>query len=151
MSEEKLFKAVTVFISLKHFEIIQDLAKHSGLPMSRIINFAIDNELDSPSPFNYPVTLPISQYIDGAYIDEARKIINFLRKVGKKGIPRDQLVLCRRDMGILNRETFMLGYRELLEQKFIEEIPAPKKLYVKYPPDYKFVRLTDDMLAKGPQ
>lgn len=50
-------------------------------------------------------------------------------------------MLCRRDIGILNKATFMLAFRELLEVGVIEEVPVPRKVKFTYPAGYKYVRL----------
>jgi len=48
---------------------------------------------------------------------------------------------CRRDMEIPNRETFLLAYRELLENEIISEEKPGKMVKFKYSDDYKYTKL----------
>lgn len=115
-------------------------AEKSGLPTSRLFCIAVDNELDAPVPFNFPCLIPSNTYIEMAYAEEAQRIAKYLVKF-VNGTSRDQLMLCRRDIGVINKTTFMLAYRELLEVGVIEEVPVPKNVKFKYPQGHKYVRL----------
>lgn len=119
---------------------VKQKAEQAGLPVSRLFCIAVDNELDAPVPFNFPCLLPSNTYIEMAYAEEAQKIARYLTKF-LNGTGRDQLMLCRRDIGIPNKTTFMLAYRELLEVGVIEEVAVPKKVKFKYPAGYKYARL----------
>lgn len=122
-------------------KILKLKSEESGLPISRLIAIAIDNELDSPSPFTYLCSWPINEYIEYAYVEEAQKIYQYLLKF-PSGIGRDLLMLHRRDIGVTNRNDLMLALRELLEKDMIEEIPVPKNAkFKKYKKDYKYIRL----------
>lgn len=135
----RLFSDITVYMTP---EQKLELKKHSeriGLPMARLAAIAIDNEFDQADPFNYPCTLPTTPFIEGAYVDEAGKILRYLGRL-REGASRDQLMLARRTIGILNRETFRHAYRELLEVGLVEEVtPKPKResYKFKYPDNYK--------------
>ncbi len=119
---------------------VKEKAEAAGLPVSRLFCIAVDNELDAPVPFNFPCLLPSNTFIEMAYAEEAQLIAKYLVRF-LNGTSRDQLMLCRRDIGVLNKTTFMLAYRELLEAKVIEEVPPPKKARFKYPAGYKYTRL----------
>jgi len=107
--------------------IIQKVHEKTGLPISRLIAIAIDNEVsESVSPFNYPCLMPTSPYVEYAYADEAGKLLRFIQLYEEKPMTIEQLMLCRRDAGIPSREVFMLAYRELLEKNMIEEF-SPRK------------------------
>lgn len=135
------FASSTTFIGHKTLEILRKRAASMGLPVSKVIAFAIDNELDAAHPFNYPCTLPTTIYIENAYADEAQKLFTYLRKF-PTGIGRETLVLNRRDYGVPSRETVMLAYRELLERDLIEEVPPPGKSKFKgYPASYRYTRI----------
>ena len=134
------FALMKVYVPRGLATAIKVKSEQTGIPMSRLFCIAVDNELDAPVPFNFPCVLPSNTYIEMAYAEEAQLIAKYLVKF-INGCGRDQLMLCRRDIGILNKTTFMLAFRELLEVGVIEEIPVPKKVKFKYPAGYKYVRL----------
>lgn len=141
------FVKIQVYVPRSVHKILKEKSDEMKLPISRICAIAIDNELDSPAPFTYPCVLPKSDYIPQAYIGEAGKISRFLLKF-PYGIGRDGLMLLRRDIGIPNREQLMLGYRELLEIDYIEEIKQPLRSKFNYGPDYLYTKLVDVEIPK---
>jgi len=135
------FRKVSVFMPESLFQMLDEKRRENKLPMSRLVCYAIDNELDAPSPFSYLCQYPLNEYMQYAYAKEATLIAQWLAKC-PSGMPRDQLMLCRRDMGIVDKENFMLAYRELLESKMVGEIDPPKKnKFKKYPDGYKYIML----------
>lgn len=134
------FAMVKVYVPRALVTAMKVKSEQTGLPVSRLFCIAVDNELDAPVPFNFPCILPSNTYIEMAYAEEAQLIAKYLVKF-VNGCGRDQLMLCRRDIGILNKTTFMLAFRELLEVGVIEEVPVPRKVKFKYPAGYKYVRL----------
>lgn len=134
------FAMVKVYVPRALVDTVATRAKSMGLPLSRLFCIAVDNELDAPVPFNFPCVLPSNTYIEMAYADEAQKIAAYLVKF-LNGTSRDQLMLCRRDIGVLNKQTFMLALRELLEVGVVEEVPVPRNVKFKYPAGAKYIRL----------
>lgn len=134
------FAMVKVYCPRALVTAVKELSEKQGRPLSRLFCVAVDNELDAPVPFNFPCLLPSNSYIEMAYAEEAQLIAKYLVKF-VNGTSREQLVLCRRDIGVLNKTTFMLAYRELLEVGVIEEVPVPRKVKFKYPAGTKYVRL----------
>lgn len=129
------------FLPLETIEILKERSHKTGIPVSRLIAFAVDNELDAPNPFCYLTELPDNIYIEGAYMDQAQKILRFLQKF-PIGVGRDMLMLCRRDMGVGNKQNFLLGLRELYETNMIVDSKPPKSAKFKsYAPDYKYINL----------
>lgn len=142
------FDSVAVFLPKKMAEIIKMRAAAMGLPVSRLICYAIDNELDAPVPFTYATELPLTGYTEFAYSDEAQKIYNYLLKF-PSGIGRDYLVLCRRDFGIASRDDVLLGLRELIEQDVVREVNPPGNTKFKgYKEDYKYIQFTKHFKKK---
>jgi hypothetical protein len=134
------FEGIQVFLPKSIKGILQETSERMGLPMSKLTAIAIDNELDSPVPFAYNCLLPSSVFIPNAFAAEAARIVSYLMRF-PSGTGRDQLMLCRRDMDIPNKETFMYAYRELLEVGIIEEVPPPPRVKFEYPVGYKYTRL----------
>lgn len=134
------FALLKVYVPRALANAVKTKSEASGLPVSRLFCIAVDNELDAPVPFNFPCVIPSNSYIEMAYADEAQKIAKYLTKF-LNGTSRDQLMLCRRDIGVINKTTFMLAYRELLEVGVIEETSVPKNVKFKYPAGHKYVRL----------
>lgn len=133
------FQVVKIFMSRGTYGLLKEKSK-SGVPISKLIQIATDNELSAPAPFNFECPMPQNVFVELAYIQEAQLIAKYMVKF-PSGTGRDQLMLCRRDIGIENKQTFMLAYRELLKANVIEEIPVPKKAKFNYPVGYRYVRL----------
>lgn len=134
------FALLKIYVPRALADAIKAIGTAQSRPVSRLFCIAVDNELDAPVPFNFPCLLPSNTYIEMAYAEEAQKIAKYLVKF-LNGTSREQLMLCRRDIGVLNKTTFMLAYRELLEVGVIEEVPVPKNVKFKYPAGSKYVRL----------
>jgi len=113
-------------------QVLEKYKNLLNIPVAMLIARAIDNELDSEVPFNYPCQIPTEpEFEEGAYFDEAKKIYDYL---SDKGTPMDKeyLMLHRREMGITSREKFLLGLRELLNSPMVEEF-RPKRGFFDYP------------------
>lgn len=137
---DNAFQHVKLYMSKATYEMLRIRSNAKGIPISKLVQVAIDNELDAPAPFSFLCEMPTQTFIENAYIDEAQKLAKYLIKF-PSGTGRDQLMLMRRDIGIPNKETFMLAYRELLEANVIEEVGVPKSSKFKYPMGYKYARL----------
>jgi hypothetical protein len=140
VKENNPFALIKVFFPKGTEDILREKSKASGLPMSRLIAIAVDNELDTPVPFNYQCELPSSVFVEFAYAEEAQKIARFLLRF-PSGTGRDTLMLCRRDIGVPDRATFMYAYRELLQADMIEEFKPGGRVKFEYPEGYKYTRL----------
>lgn len=116
----RLFTDTTVLLAPAEKQLLTEWSDKLGIPQSRLLAIALDNELDQETPFHYPCTLPTTDYIPGAYMSEATKILRFLEYF-RDGTGRDMLMLSRRSIGIPNRADLMLGFRELLMEKMVEE------------------------------
>jgi hypothetical protein len=139
--EDDPFVEVKVYMPKSLHYILKAKSNEAHIPISKLICIALDNELDVPVPFLYPTELPASPYVQDAYIDEAGKIYDFLKKI-PYGIARDHLLLCRRDMSVQTREVLLLAYRELLETDLIEEF-YPEDASFRYPLNYRYTRRKD--------
>lgn len=91
---------------------IKAIAEAEGLPVSKLINYAVDHERERKRPFCYDTDMPETKYVPSAYAEEAAKILRFLSKY-PRGITLDSLCLLRRVIGIESKLDFMCGYREL--------------------------------------
>ncbi len=143
--EHNPFDQIAVFLPKQLARIVRETSERMGLPMSRLIGYAVDNELLAVQPFAFPCPLPMNTYVEHAYMEEAQRIYNYLLKF-PNGLGRDQLVLCRHDLGIPNKETFLQGLRELFEREMIQEIKPPPRTKFVYPEGYKYIRLKKDVL-----
>lgn len=136
------FAVANTYLSIKTNQVLKKRAEEMGLPISKLIAIAIDNELDAPVPFNYPCLLPSNIFIEGAYVAECQRIARYLIQF-PSGTGRETLMLHRRDMEIPDRDTFMLAYRELLKAGVIEEVAVPKKSKFDYPVGYRYTKLVN--------
>lgn len=117
--------------------LYEELVKKSHemrTPISRLICYALDNALASEG-FNYPCDLPTNEYVEGAYVDEGSKIYRFMERTGPKGI--DQLLLSRREIGVLKKETILLAVREILKRGTLVDLERPRYNPNSYPTGYK--------------
>lgn len=126
------------------YKILRDLSAVRKVPITRLICFAIDKEIDSDDMFDYPTPDPLNEFIEDAYTNEAGTIFRML-KFFKGGLSRDQLMLFRRGMG-MDKETVMLAVRELLKSKMVHEVPIGRNYTnFEYPPEYKVLRMVEEI------
>src|SRR5690606_20669044 len=106
-----------------------------GLPVPRLLEIAIDNELECTPPFNYQIPWPTEPYKEFEHAVNAKKITDFLVRF-RDGLGLEMLLLLRRDIGIPDKKDFMLAFRECVEQKRVKEI-RPANTMFKYGPEYR--------------
>lgn len=141
--------AVNVHLPKLTYELLKGMSQARDLPVSKLICYAIDNELDCDPPFNYGTNIPDMEYKEYEYAEEASKILKYLMKhFQKPGTGLDMLLLCRRDIGIEKRDRFLLGFRELLEKGLIEEF-YPQKVKFRYGKDYRYYRPSIDVIEEA--
>lgn len=140
--EEKAMQHAGTFLPPSLLQKIKKVAAERDIPAARIIAFAVDNEItESNVPFNYPCEMPSSPYVEYAYAEEAGRLMRFIQRFESNPMTLNQLMLCRRDIGIPSREVLMLAYRELLEKKMVEEY-LPRE--AKYEKQTKRIRPVQD-------
>lgn len=131
LPKEKFLVKLDVHLDAKTYEYLTKLKEGpDGLPLSRYVQIAIDNEMDQEKPFHYALKFPDEPYLEDKYAHEANLIFDFMRKYSYKGISLMMLMLLRRVVGISDRERVYRGYVELLNTGLVEE---------NYPKDEKFV------------
>lgn len=110
-------------------EILRAKRLGTSIPVSRLVAIALDNELDSTIPFNYPCELPerVTEYL---YAAEAGRLLAFLTRA-PTGVARDTIMLCRRDIGVMDRDALMGAMKELLDKNLIEEFDFKGKIRVR--------------------
>jgi hypothetical protein len=125
------FIKIPVFISKKTKQILEEKGFELRERVSRLVAIAIDNELASDPPFRYDAEMPTVEYVENQYSNEAGKILRFLEKF-PTGASLTSLLLCKRDIGILSKAQFMLGFRELIKVDLIEEF-KPQSAFARRP------------------
>lgn len=125
--------------------ILRSKSNRLGLPISRLICYAIDHELDrGEEAFMYDDELPKIEINDFDYAEEAGKISTYLNNY-PNGLGIDSLIMARRDMKIETREQVKLGIMELLKHKIIERVkPRKSSTFKKFKDDYRKYRLVDE-------
>jgi hypothetical protein len=140
MKKERPFtKLEASFIPFSMFEKLKKLSYEKRVPISMLIAIAIDNEFDSPNPFNYPVDEPTSEFIPEAFFKEANKIYDFLVEF-PQGFDKASLMLLREDIGITGKDEFRFGLRELLLSETLVEFFRPMRLNFPYEFGYQRIR-----------
>jgi len=139
--DKKMIK-FQVFFSKKHEEQLRYYAKRHGLPMSQLVAMAIDNELFEQKeriPFKWNLKFSDDQFEEYTWANEAGKIMNFLKDLQYTGMSLTQLLICRHDFGVPDKEVVKNALKELLDKEMIEEF---SKYYLKHVG-------SDDELATG--
>lgn len=136
--ENDLFEKVAPYIPRNTHAILRALSLERGLPVSRLIAIAIDNELDQEIPFSYPVDLP-DTYTEYLYAKECAALLTALQKA-PAGVGRDMLVLARRDLGIADRDVLLTCLRELYDKGLAEEILPLNPKFGFFHKAYRYVR-----------
>lgn len=140
--QELEFEAIKAYIPPMIHAKLKDASRLQGLPMSRLMAIALDNEFDQEMPFHYPTDLLDEPYEEYAYVNEANKILDYLCKF-RNGIGRDALLLSRRDLGIEKREDILRGLRELYEKDMIEDVVPRRTRFTFWLNSYRVVRVKD--------
>lgn len=138
-NEENPIAKVEVYMPKSMANLLRELSELKNLPMSRLICYAVDNEMVTGEPFTYLFNVPEEDFT-GVYTVEGNKIRRYLENF-PKGTGRDMLLLCRRDIGIPNKTVFHRAYKELLQNAMIEEIKPPPLTRFKYDANYRYVRI----------
>lgn len=131
---------VRVFFHVPRYLYIEleKLAEAKGLPVSRLVCYALFNESNAVNAFELDLTLPVEHYAPDCHAYEAQVLKDYLMKI-PSGISLDVLVLLSPMIGLSRRE-ILLGYMELKRSDMIEEY-KPKSVFIKYSEDYKLIRL----------
>lgn len=116
----------TTYLSKTYYKRLKDISHSRGLPMARLLMYAVERELVTERPFNFDYSLPTEEYIEYAYAEEAGKIITFMSTL-RDGMGLDLLVMLRHDIGIPEKETFLLAFRECIEKEMVESFKPVNK------------------------
>lgn len=143
------FEKLSITVPKEFSDILRKVAHERKLPISRLIWYALDNELDAANAFDYSCPRPTVTYVEFAYRDEAHKIMNFLRKF-PEGMTIDMINIMRRQIGVDNRQVVMLALRELLKSGIaVESKTPPKSKYFRnFDPDLSWIRLSREKMEK---
>ena len=124
MSKKSHLQKVSSFIPKYHMDRLRKIAKLRKISIARLIAVAIDHELEMERPFKFEVDLPVEEYLEYAYAEEAGKIITHMNTM-TLGAGLDILVLLRFDIGIPDKDIFLKAFKECLDKDMIESFPAP--------------------------
>ncbi len=142
-----IFQSLISYMPKSVMELIRQKAEEIGMPMSRLVAIAVDNELDQSEPFTYPCPMPAEPYTEFTHVQEATKLFKFMQRL-PEGTTLESLMLCRRDIGLETRADLMLAYRELLEKGMIETF-KPSLRNLRYKGDRAIrVRITKDVATE---
>lgn len=127
-----------------HDKKLREIGISRKISLTRLICFALDNELIKDRPFEFDLELSKEDNIEYAYADQAGKILTFINSL-HKGVALDILVLLRHSIGIESKAELLGGFKELVDADMIESfIPPVRKMYTtSYNPNYKYWRKKD--------
>ena len=135
------FVRVHAHIPHSLYKKLKALSEGLGRPTSRLIVWAIQNEIENEEhPFanKLQVQLPVADYKQGTHDHEAGVLLMLLKRL-PTGAGLDSLVLLAEDLG-LSETQLLLGYMELKALDKIEEY-YPRGARFLYPEGYTFVRI----------
>jgi hypothetical protein len=142
MNDESKMQKLQTWVS-KHVKgALMFRSMNNKIPISRLIAIALEHELEREKPFEFDVTLPDEEYVEFAYADEAGRIMSYLRG-DIQGFGLDMLCLLRHDIGIPDKQTFLLAFRELVNKEMVEAYKPTRKplAYTDHPEGYVMYRL----------
>lgn len=138
-SEE--FKQIVSYIDVESYKALKKQSEDLGLPISRLIGIAVDNELDQGKPFNYPCDIP-ETYIEYNQNKECNLIRSFLSNK-MKGLELRQLITSRRTVGVESRGMMLTCIRELLDRGDLLLEPPRTSYFSRWNADTVWVRYKD--------
>lgn len=133
------FELIEVYVPASIRKKIKEVSEKKLIPMSRLVLFAIDNELDQEEPFRYDIPEP-NVYVEYEYAIEAGRIIKFLENF-KSGLSIDQIITMRREIGVQDKQKLINGLEELLNTGVAIKI-KPRATYFRHPDDYRHICLS---------
>jgi hypothetical protein len=106
-----------------------------------LISIAIEHEFEKEDPFSYDVSIPEGDYEEYAFLEPAAKIIAYLKTHG--GMSLETMVNMRDDIGVPDRDTFLLAFKESMDKGILESYkPRQTQLStIKYDDTYLFFRV----------
>lgn len=126
-------ESMTCKVSRGNKEILRNLSEKYGVPMTTLVGIAVDKEIHSSSPFAYNLQLPEGEVEEFAYVDQATKILDYMKMNAVNGMPLELLVIIRKDMRVPDIDGFLSGFKECLTRKLIVAFNAPVDGMFKYP------------------
>jgi hypothetical protein len=149
-STEMMSREVKIYLPKSLYDILKAKSEKTGLPMSRLASFAIDNEIVDQgidAAFEYDCKMPENTYVEGAYVDEGSRIYRYLTRNGSP-MSVDQMILHRRDIGVPEKLTLLLGLRELLERGTLVEEIYPTWSHFKFRDTYRVIAVKTEAKDK---
>lgn len=140
-----ILERVVTYVSKHHKQQIMEYVYKNKIPVTRLLAYAIDQELSKDKPFdNFRYELPSDEMIEYSYIEEATKILRYMKDISGEGLGVDQIIELRHDIGVTDIDALLYGLRECVEKKFLEDyIPKVNPFQkTEYPKGYKFYRIT---------
>lgn len=137
----ELINKVTSSVSNYTKDKLIEYSKKYTQPITNLIAMAIENELLKDKPFKYDVSNPDDEYIEHAYIEEAIRIIAYMKK--SAGLSLENICLLRHDIGIPDKETLLLAFRECVLSGQLVAYKPKQGAYIsfKYPDHVEFYRI----------
>lgn len=129
---------VSGFINLPQFEKLKGIARVKGISISRLVGFAIDNEMQKEGPFTFDTSLENKECTEYIYAEESALILDFMKTL-THGAGLDILLLLRHTIGIVDKEIFLVAFKECLDKKMIESFKPSSKY--NNPEDYLYYRM----------
>lgn len=145
-AETNQYTHVKVFFPNDTFKIIEEISKLQKKPLSRIVGYAVFNEMEKGADaFKFKTDYDPDMSVENDFIHEAGQIYNFL-KTFPTGKSLDELILFKRTLQIPDIIRLVGGYKTLLDSGFIEEV-FPFNKQFEYAHDYRVARIKPQVEA----
>lgn len=143
MSDISLDFSVSAKVSKTVGDKLVEIRAREKITISNLISIALEHELERENPFEYEREVPDDEFVPMAYIEEAGKILNYMKKVS--GMSLDMMCLFRHDMGVPDKKVFLLAFRECVIMKQLE----PYKPKVSPHATFKYDETYEQYRVKG--
>ena len=131
-----------IWVSDFHASAMKFHALKVKMPVSRIVAQVIDKTLSNPDPFEYDLTIPRDDLVEGAYAHEGGIFMDYMKTL-KNGIGLDMLMVRRQDLGIPDSSVMLTVFGICLDAGMIEAFKPTHHVTNRpdFPEDYVYYRV----------
>lgn len=140
--DDDFFIDITLTMPRSMYKKVSVIAHDKDMPVSRLMSYAVYNELETETPFNFDLSMPKEDFVEKQYFKQAEKLLALITSFPQfRGTGLDMLVMGRDFIGINSKEELMLAYRELLNAELIQIVnPKDVKSNGRFPKDFIHVK-----------
>jgi len=133
-TEGRVLVPITSYLPYDLMDKIKMKSFQTGMPLAKYTSWILREYLISNPVRDVIVSIPIdTEYEPNLYIEEAGRVLEFLAKVGDRGIGIDYLIMCRHLVDIPEMEIFLKVLYDLEQSGVIFQFyPSNSRIGMKY-------------------